>query len=174
MRTRGSTERTKASTAAFAVAAGAGVVHGLASMYWALGGRWQLESVGEWAVQLSAEHPLKTGLALGAIAVVKLVAAVVPWVDERHQRRFHRPLRAVGWAGGFVLVGWGGMSTIAAGAVLAGLFTPSGGFNETTMIGHAIVWDPLFALWGIALLTALCLTRTAESSTAGLGRVRHR
>lgn len=35
----------------------AGTVHAGFSLYWALGGQWLLATVGQWAVQLSAEAP---------------------------------------------------------------------------------------------------------------------
>ncbi|MFC3963117.1 DUF3995 domain-containing protein [Nocardia jiangsuensis] len=151
--------RTDVASAAFGVAAAAGLVHAAASLFWALGGRWQLESVGQWAVQLAHDHPIRVGLLLGLVTLVKVAAAVVPLVNERREGRFHRSLRWGGWAGGAVLVVWGGLSSLSACAVLAGVVTPGDGYNRSTMIGHAFVWDPLFVLWGAALLTGLWLTR---------------
>jgi hypothetical protein len=42
----------------------------------AIGGRWQLESVGRWAVELADEHPIGSGIGLGLLAVLKALAAV--------------------------------------------------------------------------------------------------
>ena len=66
-----------------------GLTHAGFSAYWALGGRWLLGTVGEWAVRM----------ALG------------------------------------------------------------GGYDRAAMIGHVALWDPLFALWGLALLSSLWLSR---------------
>lgn len=140
--------RTDVASLAFGVAAAAGLLHAVASFYWALGGRWQLDSVGDWAVTLAEEHPVQIGLALGLITVVKAAAAVVPLMNERRRSRFYRPLRWCGWGGGAVLLLWGGISALSAIAVLAGVVVPDGGYDRTTMLGHAFVWDPLFAIWG--------------------------
>src|SRR5215204_2894969 len=56
----------------------AGAVHAGFSLYWALGGQWLLATVGQWAVNLSAEAPLTTGLVLGIVASAKLLAAAIP------------------------------------------------------------------------------------------------
>ena len=162
MRTHSSTAQTDVASVAFGIAAAAGLLHAVASLYWAVGGRWQLESVGEWAVELARESPVEIGLALGLIALVKAVAAVVPMVNERRESRLYRPIRWCGWSGGVVLVVWGGVSSLSACAVLAGLVSPSNGYNRTTMIGHAFMWDPLFVVWGAALLTGSWLTRPAR------------
>ena len=50
----------------------------LGTGHWALGGRWLLATVGQWAVDLSARAPLAAGAALGLVALVKLLAAVIP------------------------------------------------------------------------------------------------
>ncbi|MDV6276534.1 DUF3995 domain-containing protein [Rhodococcus erythropolis] len=160
MRTQALPGRSDTASVAFRVAAAAGLLHAAASLFWALGGRWQLESVGEWAAALAQEHPVRVGLALGLITLVKASAAVVPLLNERHRSRFHQQIRLGGWTGDVLLVGWGTLSSLSACAVLAGLVTPSNSYNRNTMIGHAFVWDPLFALWGGALLTGLWLTRT--------------
>ncbi|WP_207838712.1 DUF3995 domain-containing protein [Williamsia soli] len=153
-------------TLAFTTAAIAGLLHGAASLYWAVGGRWQLESVGGWAVELADEHPIGSGIGLGLLAVLKALAAVVPAINERWHSPFYRAVRSCSWAGGVLLVVWGGMSALSAWAVLTGLIRPSGGYDSATMIGHAVVWDPLFLIWGSALLTALWVSGTTQTRPA--------
>ena len=46
------------------LAAVVGVLHGLFSLYWALGGRWLLDTVGAWAVDLADDAPVAAGLVL--------------------------------------------------------------------------------------------------------------
>lgn len=75
----------------------------------AIGGRWQLESVGRWAVELADEHPIGSGIGLGLLAVLKALAAVTPAFNERWQGHFYRAVRSCGWVGGVLLVGWGGL-----------------------------------------------------------------
>ena len=88
-----------------------GLAHAGFSAYWALGGRWLLRTVGEWAVRLADADPQRAGLALAA-------------------------------------------------TVLAGLIHIDEAYDRTAMIGHVALWDPLFALWGVALLGPLWLTRS--------------
>ena len=57
---------------------------------------------------------------------------------------------------------WGGLNTIVGNLVLAGAIVPEGGFDRTGMIGHAFLWDPLFAVWGLALAVALARRRGRE------------
>lgn len=58
------------------------VVHGGFSAYWALGGRWLLNTVGHWAEGLVERHPVESGLVLGLVALVKLAGAAVPLLAE--------------------------------------------------------------------------------------------
>lgn len=85
MRTHTSSPQTDVASVAFGIAASAGLLHAVASLYWAVGGRWQLESVGEWAVELARESPVEIGLALGLIALVKRSQLSCRWStsDER-------------------------------------------------------------------------------------------
>lgn len=142
-------------------AGAAGTLHAAASLYWALGGKWLLATVGQWAVDLSAESPLAAGLALGCIAVIKLLAAGIPVGVAYGRIRGARFWRAVSWAGGLLLIAYGGTNTIVSGAVLAGLIRPEGGYDPAAITGHALLWDPLFFAWGAALVLSLWFSRPA-------------
>lgn len=142
----------------------AGTVHAGFSLYWALGGQGLLATVGQWAVQLSADAPLEAGLVLGVVAAGKLLAAAIPVVVAYERTPRQRFWRAVSWAGGLLLVTYGGVNTIVSGAVLGGVIRPEGGYDLNAMIGHAWLWDPLFFLWGSALVLSLWYSR--KSSTA--------
>ncbi|WP_311379632.1 DUF3995 domain-containing protein [Arthrobacter sp. ISL-48] len=134
-------------------------MHAGFSLYWAFGGQHLLATVGKWAVELSAKAPLEAGLALGAVAIGKLVAAVIPVAVA--YGRVPRPKfwRAVAWVGASLLVVYGGVNAVVSGAVLAGLIRPAGGYDVDAMIGHAWLWDPLFFVWGAALMLSLCYSR---------------
>jgi hypothetical protein len=138
-----------------AVAAVAGCVHGLFSLYWAAGGDWLLATLG---------HRLVTTFAgvrwvLVPVGVAKLVAAVAPAVLARRGWPARRASRGACWlvAGGLLL--WGGVNTVVGQLVLAGIIRTGGGYDHDGMVGHAWLWDPLFALWGLALGIGLALTR---------------
>lgn len=140
----------------------AGVLHGAASVYWALGGQWLLATVGRWAVDLSARAPLAAGIALGLVALLKVLAATIPIGVAYGKVPRERFWRAVSWAGGLLLIAYGGVNTAVSAAVLAGLIHPDGGYDPEAMRGHAYLWDPLFFTWGTALLLSLWLSRRAR------------
>jgi hypothetical protein len=146
------------------VAGVAGVLHAAASLYWALGGQWLLATVGQWAVDLSAEAPITAGIALGLIALLKLLAATIPVGVAYGTVPGARFWRAVSWAGGLFLVAYGGLNTVVSAAVLGGLIRPDGGYDPEAMRGHAYLWDPLFLIWGTALVLSLWLSRPQDGS----------
>ena len=141
------------------LAAAAGTVHGLFSLYWALGGHWLLDTVGAWAVELADDSPVAAGVALAGIAAVKFAGAAVPLLVEAGRIRGRRGWRIAEWAGAAFLILYGGANTVIAWLVLLGGLVPAGGYDRAAMIGHAALWDPLFLLWGLALGAGLALSR---------------
>lgn len=82
----------------------AGAVHAGFSLYWALGGRWLSATVGQWAVDLSTEHPLAAGITLGLVAAVKLLAATIPVGVAYGRAPWPWLWRGISWAGGLLLM----------------------------------------------------------------------
>lgn len=120
----------------YLVAAAAGVIHGGFSVYWGLGGSWLLDTVGSVADAFDGALLLIVLVGLG-----KIVFALAPLlVDTRVARWIYR-------VGAVVLAVWGAASMI--GAVIGLLGNPS---DPTALWGHLLLWDPLFVVWGIALL----------------------
>ncbi|GAB3438026.1 DUF3995 domain-containing protein [Phycicoccus ginsengisoli] len=143
----------------FTTAAGLGVVHAAASLYWAFGGDALADTVGEWAVAWRAGSPVAAGLALAGIGLGKLAAACVPWAAARAGGP-HGALRRWCWAGSALLVVYGLANTAAANLALAGV---GGAVDDLAATrGHAWLWDPLFLAWGVALGTGLWQTRARE------------
>lgn len=140
------------------VACSAGIVHAGFSLHWAVGGQWLLATVGQWAVQLSVEAPLEAGIALGFIALGKLLAATIPVAVAYGRLPGRRFWRTVSWAGGVFLVIYGSVNVLVSSSVLAGAIRPEGGYDVNAMIGHAWLWDPLFSIWGAALVLSLWLS----------------
>ena len=144
----------------------AGAVHAGFSLYWALGGRWLLATVGQWAMDLADRSPQATAIALGLVAAAKLLGAVIPIGVAYGRMPWPRLWRGFSWVGGLLLVGYGGVNTVVAIAVLAGVIRPEGGYDPDAMIGHAVLWDPLFLLWGGALVLSLWFSRRPASAAA--------
>lgn len=59
-----------------------GTVHAAWSLYWAVGGKILLDTVGQWAVKASREDPALAFWGLLAITMVKLAAAWTPLLAE--------------------------------------------------------------------------------------------
>lgn len=136
-----------------------GLVHAAISMYWAVGGQWLLDTVGRWAVEQSLRSPRGTAFLLGLVALAKVAGSLVPVALATNQLRRPVPWRRAVWVAAVLLVLYGGANTAVAAAVLGGLVRPAGGYDRAAMIGHAWLWDPLFLLWGAALLGYLLLSR---------------
>jgi hypothetical protein len=136
-----------------------GLTHAGFSAYWGFGGRWLLRTVGEWAVRLADADQQRASLVLGGVALVKAVAAIIPALVAYGRMPWPRAWRAISWVGAVGLVLYGGVNVVVSGAVLAGLITVEGGYDRAAMIGHVALWDPLFALWGLVLLSSLWLSR---------------
>lgn len=142
----------------------AGGVHAAASLYWAVGGTWLLETVGESAVRQQRDHPAMATTILLVAFLIKGSGAVVPlWAERRAGPRWRRIIRAAGLVGGTFLVLYGTVLAVVAAAVLTGVITPDGEVDRTGLTGHALLWDPLFAVWGALLLAGLWRTRQAPA-----------
>lgn len=142
----------------FAAAGVAGTVHGLFSLYWASGGRWLLSTVGEWAIELADSGDRAVYLGLGVLGALKILAAWLPLLFEVRTVPHRRAWRALFWVGAVALAGYGLVNTVTALAVLADLINVDD-TNRLGLIGHAFLWDPLFAAWGIALAAGLTSSR---------------
>jgi len=132
-------------------AAVAGLSHAAFSLYWALGGRWLLPTVGEWAVDYAREAPGAAGLLLTTVAGVKGAVAIFPVLESRRPLPRPRVWRGLAWLAAIVLTGYGALNSVVGWLVLGGALEPEGGFDRQAMIGHAFLWDPLFLVWGLLL-----------------------
>lgn len=135
---------------ALLIAAVAGTLHAAASLYWATGGTWLLDTLGARAVETF--EPIRW--VLWPVGLLKLAAALVPaWLHACD--RLSRPWRVLCWAGAVLLIAWGGANTVVANLVLLGAFSPGGDIDRPGLVGHAVLWDPLFLVWGLALAIGL-------------------
>lgn len=142
-------------SAPLVLAAVAGIVHGAFSLYWAADGDWLLATVGQRMIEEFAD----ARWLLVPVGLVKVTAALAPAMLAATGWPLRRLSRLVCWAGATVLLAWGGAGMVIAPLVLAGAIDGGDGFDRMGMIGHAWLWDPLFVLWGAALVVGLVRTR---------------
>lgn len=143
-----------------------GLVHAFWSFYWAFGGSWMLDTVGQWAVASQLRQPVQTFFVLLGIGLLKTAAAAIPVAVEYGKLSGRRFWRLISWVGGVGLVLYGGVYAGTAIAVITGLIDPGADYNEPVMLGHALLWDPLFFFWGLSLVISLLLTRRSARDTA--------
>lgn len=94
------------------------------------------------------------------VGLVKAIAAIGPWWLDRAGWPRAGFTRRLAWLGAIVVIAWGGVGALSANLVLSGVIHPDGGYDRPGMIGHAWLWDPLFVLWGVALVIGLRHSRT--------------
>lgn len=138
----------------FIVAAVAGSLHAGFSVYWGLGGDALLDTVGTIADQFAGRRWILT-----LIGFIKGVAALVPLVLFARREPISRVLRGGMWAGGAVLIFWGAANTATSALLAAGMFPRRASYDRTATLGHALLWDPLFLVWGLALCAGLWASR---------------
>lgn len=147
----------------FWVAAVLGSLHAASSIYWAFGGEWLLETVGRWAVEATRNGSFWTFAGLLVIGLLKLAAAWIPFFAQIGRVPGRRVCRSIAWFGGPALILYGGANAITGTSVLAGWIDVEV-TDRDGLIGHAFIWGPHFALWGVALTTALLLSRPSRGA----------
>lgn len=152
-------EKARAARALFWGAGVAGVVHALPSLYWALGGRRWLETVGPWAVEASRADPWMAAIVLGATAILKLIGALLPLAMAYGLVPWAGLWRALSWLAGVGLAVYGALHMASGALVVSGAVRPEGGYDHDAIVGHAVIWGPLFLVWGLLLTAALWMSR---------------
>ncbi len=151
----------------------AGLVVGLAyaaiSVYWAVGGRWLLNTVG-----ISLSRPGQAGhlaalLAVWGAAGVKAVAAVLPLLaigvwPRTANGGLRRLARVLTWIEAAILVGYGLVLTASGLLVQADVIKAAAHADRLALKWHAYLWDPWFLIWGIFVFLALWRSRQASQN----------
>jgi len=163
----GGTTRSRAAWCAATLAALLGLCSAAISAYWALGGDELLDTVGggleKWGrrggagvvVALWLVVVLKTGVALAAPVLVAPPGRLPGWTGGRVPR-------TLGWVAGIILLAYGGILTAGGLLVESGLIPTGQDSDQRALAWHAYLWDPWFAVWGLALLTSLWLSARAR------------
>jgi Protein of unknown function (DUF3995) len=145
--------------------------YALVSLYWALGGRGLVSTIGGYVEQFARRGgPAPVLLALAATAAkvaggLLALALVRPW-----GRAVPRAWLLIGSAGASVLlIAYGGLYVLGGALVLSGVIHPSGHVDRTALRWHVGIWDMWFLVWGIllALATVGYWRRTASRRAPG-------
>ena len=150
-------------------AAIAAFAYALLSLYWAVGGRGLVSTVGGYVAQFARRGgavPVVVALAATAAKVaggLLALALVRPW-GRLVPRRW---LLAGAAAASALLAGYGAVNVAAGALVLSGVIHPAGRVDRTALRWHAGVWDLWFLVWGILLALATAGYRRRTASRAG-------
>ncbi len=129
-----------------------GSVHAGFSLHWALGGTWLVDTLGQTGDRLDGGG---WGVALGLLAVAAVKGAVAwgPVLSRRWIGFAGGIARRLSIFAGLVLAIYGVVLTAVGLVALTGVLgDPS---DPASLTGHALLWDPLFAMWGVLLLLGL-------------------
>ena len=149
----------------------AGLVVGLAYaaiiVYWAVGGRWLLNTVGISLSQPGQARHLAALLAVWGAAAVKAAAALLPLLAVGVWPRtanggLRRLARALSWIEAAILTGYGLVLTASGLLVQAGVIKAAAQADRLALKWHACLWDPWFLIWGIFVFLALWRSRPAS------------
>lgn len=132
-----------------------GGLHALASLSWGLGSTWLLDTVGQGAVELRRDPAWWVFAGLVLIGLLKIAGVAVPIANARGLLPLPGVWRVLSWLGALGLLGYGVALTVTSWLALEGRFGPVQ--DRRGLIGHAVLWDPLFAAWGLCLVVALVL-----------------
>ena len=131
-----------------------GLVHAGFTYYWASGGGFLLSTVSERATSVFDGHEQW----LYPVAVVKTIFALLPFLYLLMRRKLVKARLVLG-LGGLILLLWGGINTVTANLNFFGVMDAGADTARNELIGHAFVWDPLFFIWGMAVIVFLISTR---------------
>lgn len=132
--------------------------------YWLLGGTALLDTLGGALERLARDRSTTALLLAVAVVVVKLFAGVFALVLLR---RSSRRLAILAFAAGSLLAVYGAALTTAGMLVLIGVIPSTASTNEHALRWHALLWDPWFLAWGMALAIAGVGVRRATSRARG-------
>ena len=144
-----------------------GLAYAAISVYWAVGGRWLLNTVGISLSQPGQAGHLAALLAVWGAAAVKAVAAVLPLLaigvwPRTANGGLRRLARVLTWIEAAILVGYGLVLTASGLLVQAGVIEAAAHADRLALKWHAYLWDPWFLIWGIFVFLALWRSRPAS------------
>ncbi|MFZ0165979.1 MAG: DUF3995 domain-containing protein, partial [Trebonia sp.] len=144
-----------------------GLAYAAIIVYWAVGGRWLLNTVGISLSQPGQAGHLATLLAVWGAAAVKAVAAVLPLLaigvwPRTANGGLRRLVRVLTWIEAAILTGYGLVLTASGLLVQAGVIEAVAHADRLALKWHAYLWDPWFLIWGLFVFLALWRSRPAS------------
>lgn len=144
-----------------------GLAYAAIIVYWAVGGRWLLNTVGISLSQPGQAGHLATLLAVWGAAAVKAVAAVLPLLaigvwPRTANGGLRRLARVLTWIEAAILTGYGLVLTASGLLVQAGVIEAVAHADRLALKWHAYLWDPWFLIWGLFVFLALWRSRPAS------------
>jgi hypothetical protein len=144
-----------------------GLAYATISVYWAVGGRWLLNTVGISLSQPGQAGHLAALLAVWGAAGVKAVATVLPLLaigvwPRTANGGLRRLARVLTWIEAAILTGYGLVLTASGLLVQAGVIKAAAHADRLAREWHAYLWDPWFLIWGIFVFLALWRSRPAS------------
>jgi len=149
-------------------AAGVAFAFAAVSIYWAVGGRALLDTLGgEIERRARAGDDLllasnAVGAALKVLGGVLALALVQPWGE----RLPAGPLQAVAWAAAAVLTVYGVLQTVAIVLVALDRVEPAEPLDTKALRWRMFLWEPWFLVWGVLLGAAAWHFRARVRSEA--------
>lgn len=141
----------------------------LVSLYWALGGRGLISTVGGYVQQFARSGGAAPVLVAWAVTVAKAAGGLLAFALVRPWGRLApRRWLLIGSAGAsMVLIVYGGLYALVGALVLSGVIHRSGSTDSTALRWRVGVWDLWFLVWGILLTAATAgyWRRTADRGT---------
>jgi hypothetical protein len=127
------------------------------SLYWALGGRAGLATVGGYPARMGRDGSAAAAAVIWTTVALKVVGAVLALaLVPRFARRLPgRPVRLLAGAAAVVLTLYGGVLVGAGALVETGVIRVSGAVDWRALRWHIGVWDLWFLLWGLLLALAV-------------------
>ena len=144
-----------------------GLAYAAIIVYWAVGGRWLLNTVGISLSQPGQAGHLAALLAVWGAAAVKAVAAVLPLLaigvwPRTANGGLRRLARVLTWIEAAILTGYGLVLTASGLLVQAGVIEAVAHADRLALKWHAYLWDPWFLIWGLFVFLALWRSRPAS------------
>lgn len=139
----------------------AGLLFALASVYWALGGTWLLDTIGGSLEDRGRSGDTGVLLALWAAAGLKIAAAVLPLLAIRRLDRAPRGRTSwvLAWTAATFLIMYGFLQTSVGLLLQTGAIHASADADHYALAWRAYLWDPWFLLWGLLAAAALLRAR---------------